>query len=313
MDNLARLLKRQDQLITRNQARRYGLSRGALRWRIGRGRWQEPLPGVFAAITGSLSVRQRALAALLYAGPEAQLTGVGALRIHGLRYLPSDDWIRVLVPESQHRRSAGFARLHRTVRLDPNPEHPVPLVLASVPRAVVDAARWCGDQRLITAMVADAVQRKLITVADLANELEYAPRKGSPMLRYAMAETADGVRSVAEADLRRLLLRSTVLPKVLWNPHLTADAGGRTLPTPDGWIVEAGIALEVDSREHHSSPRGWERTLARHNLLARYGALVLHIVPAQIRRDPAAVVRQIEHTYAERIAAGVRVPISVAE
>jgi hypothetical protein len=310
MDDLTRLLKRQDQLITRDQARGYGLSRSALRWRKDRGWWQEPLPGVFAAVTGSLTIRQRGLAALLYAGPQAQLTGVGALRIHGLRYLPSDPWVRVLVPDSQHRRSAGFARLHRTCRLDPHPELPFPLILASASRAVVDAARWCDDQRLITAMVADAVQRKLTTVEDLANELAYAPRRGSRLLRHAMAETAAGVRSVAEADLRSLLLRSTVLPKVSWNPRLIAVVDGMRLPTPDGWIAEAGIALEVDSREHHSSPRGWERTLARHNILARYGALVLHIVPAQVRRDPAAVLRQIEHTYAERIAAGVQVKIT---
>lgn len=302
----------QDHLLTREQAQRYGLTRAALRWRLDRQRWQEPLPGIYAAVTGSLTPRQRALAALLYAGKDAQITGAAALRVHGLRYLPSDQYIRVLVPRSQQRRSAGFVRLHRTARLDPYPEHPYPLVLASVTRAVVDAARWCDDQRSVTAMAADAVQRRLTTAAELASELEYAPRNGSKLLRNAIEETADGVRSVAEADLRRLLRRSTVLPKVWWNPQLAAAVDGTTLPTPDGWIAEAGMALEVDSREHHSSPRGWERTLGRHNVLASYGALVLHIVPAQVRQEPEYVLAQIERAYQERISTGTRAAITFA-
>src|SRR5689334_1121412 len=39
-------------------------------------------------------------------------------------------------------------------------------------------------------------------------ELEAGPSAGSALLRAALAEVADGVRSVAEADLRVLILRS---------------------------------------------------------------------------------------------------------
>jgi very-short-patch-repair endonuclease len=72
------------------------------------------------------------------------------------------------------------------------------------------------------------------------------------------------------------------------------------LPTPDGYIEEAAIALEVDSREFHMSPDDWEKTLKHHNKLAAAGILVLHFSPKQIREEPDRVLRQIENAYWER-------------
>jgi hypothetical protein len=35
---------------------------------------------------------------------------------------------------------------------------------------------------------------------------------------------------------------------------------GRCLPTADAWMYEVGLAVEVDSREHHLPPADWDRT-----------------------------------------------------
>jgi very-short-patch-repair endonuclease len=86
----------------------------------------------------------------------------------------------------------------------------------------------------------------------------------------------------------------------MWNPHLT-DPDGLTLPTPDGLIAEARIALEVDSREHHAASDGWRRTLERHNVLTEHGFTVLHFTPVEIRSESARVLRVIEQTYARRM------------
>jgi hypothetical protein len=130
------------------------------------------------------------------------------------------------------------------------------------------------------------------------------------LTRRALTEVADGVRSAPEAGLRDVVRSSKVLGEALWNPVLEAD-DGQILPTPDGLLPDAAIALEVDSRAHHSGPDDWERTLRRHNLLSQHGVLVLHFTPKEIRDEPARVRRMIEHTYLERIAAGVRVRVSV--
>ena len=84
-----------------------------------------------------------------------------------------------------------------------------------------------------------------------------------------------------------------------WNPRLTTPDGVE-LPTPDGWIADGAIALEVDSREHHSSPDDWRRTLRRHNVLTQQGSIVLHFTPLEIRTQARQVLRSIEQTYLAR-------------
>jgi hypothetical protein len=46
------------------------------------GRWQKILPGIYLAATGTVTIEQRQMAALLYAGPGAVLTGAAAVRRH---------------------------------------------------------------------------------------------------------------------------------------------------------------------------------------------------------------------------------------
>lgn len=91
-----------------------------------------------------------------------------------------------------------------------------------------------------------------------------------------------------------------IIPKVLWNPTLVTP-GGECLPSPDGLIPDAWLAIEVDSREHHSSGAGWEKTLARHNKLAEHGIDSLHVLPIEVRREPRRVLRQWERTYLVRM------------
>jgi hypothetical protein len=157
-------------------------------------------------------------------------------------------------------------------------------------------------------MVAESVQRRLTTVASLREELDAGARRGSALLRAALEEVADGVRSAPEAQLRRIAETTSVLPGVRWNPALTT-LSGQSLPTPDGWIPDVGIALEVDSREHHSMPDDWARTLDRHNALTRHGALVLHFTPAAIYATPETVRRTIVESYLERLRSGAKATI----
>jgi hypothetical protein len=113
-----------------------------------------------------------------------------------------------------------------------------------------------------------------------------------------------GARSAPESELRAILCGSRILPTVEWNVPLRADDGAR-LPTPDGWIDDVAVALEVDSREYHLSPEDWQRTLQRHNTLGRYGVLVLHFTPSEIRERPLVVRRAVEDAYLSRKSAGV--------
>jgi very-short-patch-repair endonuclease len=65
------------------------------------------------------------------------------------------------------------------------------------------------------------------------------------------------------------------------------------IAVPDAWWHDAGVAVEVDSREWHLSPGDWERTMRRHAELTALGILVSHFSPRQIRTEPERVLAAI--------------------
>jgi hypothetical protein len=288
---LSALLRKQHGVIAREQALSCGVSQPTLNYR-GRagGPWTALLPGVYLTHTGSPSDDQRDMAALLYGGPRSVLTGAAALRRFSLAG-PRTDAVDVLVPVTTQKRDAGFVRVHRTTRL-PEPVGVAGEVrFAFPPRAVADAARGMTDIGDVRAIVAGAVQRGRCPIGRLAYELDNGSRRGSALLRRALAEVADGVRSAAEAELR-VVIRRAKLPTPMFNPRLFV--GRAFLASPDCWWPEAGVAAEVDSREWHLSPRDWEETLARHARMSAHGIIVLHFTPGQIntkRNEVATAIR----------------------
>ncbi|UWZ38626.1 hypothetical protein Drose_10525 [Dactylosporangium roseum] len=169
----------QQQIITAAQLRQAGITRGRLRWELETGRWQTVLPSVYAMFSGVLRERQRLIAALLFGGPGAYLTGAAALGVHGFRNVPRDPSIRVLIPHERRIRSSGFVRVHRTTRPDPFARQDGALRLTSPERSVVEAALRCDDPRQVRAMVAESVQAGFCTVNDLVREVGHAPRSGA--------------------------------------------------------------------------------------------------------------------------------------
>ena len=299
---LARMLGRQHGVVGREQAFSCGMSEKAVRHRLrDEGPWQRLLPGVYVAHTGSVSVDQREMGALLYAGPESVLTGAAALRRFGLAG-PCTDVVDVLIPAGIQRRDAGFVRIARTARL-PEPTGVAGEVrFAFPPRAVADAARGMTDMGDVRAVVAGAVQRGKCPIGRLRWELDNGPRRGSALLRRALAEVADGARSGAEGELHALIKRAR-LPAPVFNPRLFA--GRVFLGSPDCWWPDAGVAAEVDSREWHLSPRDWENTLARHARMSAHGIIALHFTPGQIAAKRGEVVSAIRSA----IAAGRNRPL----
>lgn len=261
------------------------------------GRWQRLLPGVYAAVTGAVTADQRDMAALLYGGQGSVITGRAALR--GLLITGAlAERVDVLIPAPRRRQSTGFAAMHRTIRMPALFVTEGPLLYAMAPRAVADAARFATSLAEARAIVAGAVQQRRCPVDLLVKELAAGPRNGSARLRRVLGEVADGVRSVAEGDFRELILRAG-LPRPLFNePVRRAD--GSVIAVADAWWAEARVAGEVDSREWHLSPADWERTMRRHNELARCGVQVLHFSPRQIKAEPRAVVAAIAGALAQR-------------
>lgn len=190
--------------------------------------------------------------------------------------------------------SAEFVIVERTTRL------PARMLAQGVPctppeRAVLDAARRMGSLDAERDLLADAVQGRHCTGAALRTEIDRGSRRGTAVARIVLAEISDGVRSVAEADAR-VLWRRTGLPPLAWNPTVT-DAHGRFIAVPDGWADDVAMAWEIDSYAFHLSPAAYRKTLDRHPRMTSSGIVVVHTLPARIRKEPAMVRAELRRAY----------------
>jgi hypothetical protein len=289
-DVLDRFLGRQDDVITRKQALRAGVTEKALRhWLRDGGRWQALLPQVYLSVTGLPTRHQQEMAAILYGGIGSVVTGVHALRIHEIRVSPSDA-IDVLVPVTCQRRNTGFVRLHRTERMPDRVWREDRILYALAPRAVGDTVRWMSSLRDVRAVLSDAVQRERCAIANLVAELNEGPRQGSALFRRALEEVIGGSRSAPEADLRALIIKAGLeLP--LFNAAIYD--GDTFIARPDAWYPELGIAIEVDSKEWHLGANEHKETLRRGNRMEKYLINVLRFTPNDIRYQPGWVIGEI--------------------
>jgi hypothetical protein len=71
----------------------------------------------------------------------------------------------------------------------------------------------------------------------------------------------------------------------------------------DAWLDDVGLAIEVDSIAHHTSPSDFARTLQRNARYAAAGVPVLGVLPSDLVLRPSGVLHDV---LAARAAAGER-------
>jgi hypothetical protein len=290
-DQLACIMRRQYDVVSRSQALECGMTRGTIAYRLAAdGPWRQILPGVYLTVTGTATVEQRETAALLYAGPQSVITGPVAVRRHNLR-CAGLNVLDVLIPADIHRKSTGFVQIQRTTRMPGTLYTTGPIRFTYLARAVADAARGMTRFSDVQALVCEAVQRGRCTLEELVAELNDGPSAGTRGYRMALAEISEGIRSGAEAQLKYLIDRSD-LEQPMYNADLyTLD--GVFLGRPDAWFARAGVAGEVDSREYHMGAKDYEQTTRRHNRMEAAGIHVLHWLPGTIKSEPRRVIEDL--------------------
>ena len=292
---LRALIEKQSAVVTRAQALRGGLSHHAVSHRLREaGPWQPILPGVYLTVTGKPTRTQREIAAVLYGGPFAIITGLAAVHYHRMPARGSDV-VDLLVPTRRQCRSVSYVAIHRTTRMPKLVVGPSTVSYALPARAVADAARTLTDLREVRALVAGAVQSRGCWLDELVEELREGPRQGSALLREVLSEVTEGIRSAPEAELRTLIIRAG-LPLPMFNPSLYLP-DGKFLARPDAWWPEAGVAVEVDSKQWHFSEADWNRTMDRHSDLGQYSIVTLHFTPHKLRNEQADVMRRMTNAY----------------
>lgn len=288
------LVALRDGVVTRKELLALGMPSTSLQARTGPdGPWQRLMPGVVLTFSGTPTLRQRLDAALLYAGEGAMLTGVCALARIGVRNVPENYDLHVLVVHDRRRLSTDAVIIERSRRL-PRPRLIDSLPCAPIARACVDAARRMRDRRAVRALIAEVVQRGLASVRQLASEIHDAQIRGTALPRGVVREVSAGVRSVAEAEVRDTLRKAGIREPV-WNQDLF-DASGKWLARPDATWLDIGVVLEIDSLEWHLSPAAYQQTQDRHRRMTAAGLLVIHVTPGTVRREPDQFLADVRAT-----------------
>lgn len=236
-----------DDVITGAELRAAGMSNHAVSARCRpSGPWQRMLPGVVLLSNTRPSRRQRLRAAVAYAGPEAVVTGVDAVRAHGIE-VPEPDDVLVLVPAARRLSSRSYLTVERTTR-PPTPVWRAELPMAPLVRATLDAARRMPDHDQLTALLHASVWAGGCTVPELRSELDAGNQRGSAAVRALLTPTLTSNPVVPVAvGLARRVLRRTALPPPRWQAPLR-DRSGKPLGTADAWWGEVALAWDFGTR-----------------------------------------------------------------
>ncbi|GAA4540915.1 hypothetical protein [Amycolatopsis samaneae] len=258
------------------------------------GPWQRLLPGIILLHNNTPTARERALAALLYAGPMSMITGIEACRRYGFRLpaLPTNDLL-MLVPHHQKVLSSEFVTIERTRRLPP-PWSRDGLPLAPPVRATTDAARRLRTTEPIEQLLIEAVQRGRCSPTALATELDRGTKKGTAIPRRLLSDWTN-LRSIAEARAKAVARGLPVLPSH-WNTDVY-DSNGDYVGCPDAWWDDIALAWEIDSIEFHFYREGYARTLKRNTRYAAAGITVVQTLPSRLKDDPKSVLAELRAAY----------------
>ncbi|MFE1439000.1 hypothetical protein [Streptomyces sp. NPDC058739] len=308
-------------VLSTAQLRAHGITAADLtaRCRAG-GPWQQILPGVFLLHPGPPTSEERLHAVLMYADretraagvpaqpgsvepragyPEAMITGLAALNLHGFAGvppLPQLERIDVLVPRLRRLRSTGCARVVRTPAL-PDPCQVTGLPVAPVPRALADAVAQLSDAATVRRLLTEAVRGGHCEASSVVRELNQARLLGRSHVVDAVDSLVAEGRAVAEDRLYRMV-REHGLPEPLWNVDLRLP-GGPHLGGVDAFWPEQGVAVELDTRAARQGLRRdddamWSESARKREHLERLGITVVHVTPRKLRdglEQQAAVVR----------------------
>jgi hypothetical protein len=249
------------------------------------GPWRRLQSGVVLLRDSPPSRAERIQAALTVAGPEAVVTGVDALALHGLSGAHLDGPVHVLVSPRRHSRLVDGVFFDRTSVL-PVAQLRARFPVAPLPRATIDTCRRAPSADHVRALLTSVIREARVSPATLREELDKATSRGTALPRRILAELDDGVRSLTQGWAKRLIRRAG-LPMPRWRVPITGETGAH-LATPDAWWDEVGLAWEL-SYAFDLSPSDYAATLHRATHLTAAGIVVVHTPPAQLRDTPAEV------------------------
>jgi predicted transcriptional regulator of viral defense system len=288
---LAEVAARQHGVIGLRQLLAIGLCASAVRGRVAAGRLARLHRGVYAVPGVRLGPHARSSAAVLACGSGAVLSHRSAAALLRFRETAATR-IDVTSPRRAGRSREGIV-VHRADRLSPSEITVVTgIPCTTVARTVVDLASVLAPEALEYAIHRAQTQR-LLQRAEIVRVLARSPtRRGTAVVRRVLSLSnvaEDEVRSVGERRLVRICAREGLpMPRV--NAWIALDGDG--LEVDFSW-PDQRLAVEVDSRAHHTTNRAFENDPRRDRRLMLAGWRVARFTYRDVTERPSAVAAEL--------------------
>jgi very-short-patch-repair endonuclease len=301
---VARLISRQYGVVTRDQARAFGLSDGAIKPRIASGLWVKRYPSVFRDVAVPVSWHQELKALTLRKAGRIWISHRAAAAFWALDGFEAERIEAITDSDVRSReRGVGIHRVSTMPASDVTTVRGIPLTTVS--RTLLDLG-LIADVNAVELALECALRRGIVTVPRLTRRLEYAAgrgRKGPSVLRNVLRRRGIDVaptESVLETRFLQFLRRYN-LPVPDRQVRISHADG--VLARVDFFYSAAGVVVEVESLRHHFGRADWESDLRRRNLLTMASYRVVHVTHERITRDHdrlACELRAVIHSLGPR-------------
>lgn len=293
-DAVRRILERQGQVVARRQLVEIGATGAWVSRRASSGRWQRLLPGVYLAHSGPVSWRDRAHAAVLYAGDGAALSHRSAAYVY--RMVPNAPRL-IEVSVATGRRVAPQPGLVVHRRTMPNGGGGGRLSTLGPADTVVDVVATMTTPDEVIGLVCSALRERAAPGRILA-ALAARPRvRNRALLVELVGEAEEGIESTLEHRYHHDVERRHGLPAS------TLQVRQRL----GGWWVRAdriheglGVRIELDGELAHPGGRT-DRDVWRDNeALVSRGEITLRYRWRHVLVGACATARQVEQALVAR-------------
>jgi very-short-patch-repair endonuclease len=284
------VIARQFGVISTEQAVRFGISASAVSRRVASGEWARVFPGVCRATAAEVTLRQRALAAVLWAGGGALVSHATAARLWEFEHTRGDTIeIWLAYPHNRRHEDVTVHRGNRLDRADRTVLDGIPITTPT--RTLIDIAGRLEDHKLL-AVMEDLIRRDMVRPDRLAARLCALRKSGRPgggRLQVLLNQRGDGrpLESALEARAWQLIIESGVrLPaRQYW---VTAAAGHYRL---DFAWPDLKLGLECEGYAFHGGVARWDKDKARLAELAAARRRVLPVTWDACTRERERVLR----------------------
>ena len=278
--------------MSRTQLVSAGYDSDAARRRTTSGEWQQ-IGNAFVLHSGIPSADQLQWAAVLTAPGLAAVTAHTAAKRYGLRgFAPTAVDVVVTHSDGMPPPIEGV-RWHVSRRFG---ERDIALGLGlpmvSRGRAVIDAATWTPKPRIACALMAAAVQQRIVPTSALRQQLVVAGAiRHRRILTSILADIEGGADSLSEIDFVKLARKAGLPPPIRQSIRCDSSGRRRYIDADFGTFV-----VEVDGGLHLRAPNYWDDA-RRQNELVLGGDRVLRFPSIAIRLDEDVVIAQLRRAH----------------